>query len=406
MIFAFILYFLANQTQIGWLYIFTASLLGFLIVAFFYSQGMLKPLRVKRLLRPLETTSSNLVTRPGKLHQRGVRDDEDIEDLVVTRPTLYEDDPIEVTLQFEHLGLRPAFLISGYEACPFAPSADQDQPWFIPSLFRNQRLDLSYQTVCHRRGLYVFSALRLETRGPFGLFKTHRAVTVPTEVLISPFYHPLKRLRILEKRQFFENQALRVGAGSEVIGTRDYQPGDSWRKVHWRSTARTGKLVVKEFSDDQDLALTVVMDLSTEANVGQGKFSTFETAVRIAASLGYYATHNKIPFYLLGANQKGMLPATPLSWWACLNYLAKVDNDGQKPLEQVLADLPVLSLVVVLVSNPSELIGKALLALQRRGIPVLPIFITPDGEMLPQAQAAQPANCVGPHNWAAVLEHL
>jgi hypothetical protein len=101
-----------------------------------------------------------------------------------------------------------------------------------------------------------------------------------------------------------------------------------------------------------------------------------------------------------------MLPATSLSWWACLNYLAKVDNDGQKPLEHVLTDLPVLSLVVVLVSNPSEPIVKALLALQRRGIPVLPIFITPDGEMPHQARAVQPAYCVSPHNWAAVLERL
>jgi uncharacterized protein (DUF58 family) len=170
-----------SQSDADWLAIhFSASLLGFLIVAFFYSRGMLKPLRVKRLLRPLVTTSSNLLAAiPRKLHQYEVGDDEDIEDLVATRPTLYEDDPIEVTLQFEHLGLRPAFLVSGYEACPFAPSADQDQPWFIPSLFRNQRLDLSYQTVCHRRGLYVFSALRLESHGPFGLFKTRRAVKVP-----------------------------------------------------------------------------------------------------------------------------------------------------------------------------------------------------------------------------------
>ena len=93
-----------------------------------------------------------------------------------------------------------------------------------------------------------------------------------------------------------------MGRSSQVIGTRDYRPGDSLRQIHWRSTARTGELIVKEFADDQDLSLSVVLDLSEDGSLGEGKHSTFETAIRIAASLGYFANHNNLPFRIVGSS--------------------------------------------------------------------------------------------------------
>ncbi|NJN95197.1 MAG: DUF58 domain-containing protein [Anaerolineales bacterium] len=117
-----------------------------------------------------------------------------------------------------------------------------------------------------------------------------------------------------------------------MIGTREYRSGDSLRQIHWRSTARTGQLVVKEFSDDEQQAFTVVLDLQADLSIGAGKFSTFETAIRLAASIGYYATQKDIPLRLVGSSPKWTPPAMPLGWWGLLNYLAKVQNDGHEPL--------------------------------------------------------------------------
>ncbi len=199
-IFALVIYFLANQTQVGWLYIFTDSLLGFLVVSFFYSRGMLKPLRAKRLVQASALDMARLTTSPHAQRQNGSLtddlNDDLIEDFVDTPPTFYEDDPVQVTLQFSHHGLKPAFLVSGHEWCPFAPPADRDQPLFIPSLFRGGPLDLSYQTTCDRRGRYTFSTMRLASKGPFELFSAQRRLELPTAVLIYPSYHPLKRLRL------------------------------------------------------------------------------------------------------------------------------------------------------------------------------------------------------------------
>jgi uncharacterized protein (DUF58 family) len=399
LILALALYLLANQTQVGWIYIMTNGLVGLLAIAFFYAWGMLKPLHIQRVFQPLSTqrTASSLAS---------YQDQEGDPEL---RPIdFYEDDPIEISLYIKHTGLKPALLISGQEICPFAPPAEQIQPFFVSSLFRGQAVKLAYRTVCYRRGPYHFSTLSLASKGPFGFFGSQRTLAAPGDILIYPYYHPLKRLRLLETKGFTDRLATRPGLGDEVIGAREYRSGDSMRQIHWRSTARAGKFVVKEFSDHDQVTMTVVLDLSVGGNVGEGKFSTFETALRIAASLGYYASQKKIPFYLAGQSQRWKPPAVALSWWSSLNYLARVENDGQKPLADILSTFPPVPFLVALIANPDEPTQRALSSLQQKGIQTLAIFITPDGTTPLSALASSGdrliVRSVSPHNWAEVLD--
>jgi uncharacterized protein (DUF58 family) len=392
LILAGLLYLLANQTQVGWVYVMVAGLVGLLLLNFFYGWGLLKSLRASRNFHNLSPTTAG-------------RSEPDL-----SLPTFHEDDPLEITLQVRHTGWRPLLLVSGTESCPCAPPAEQSQSLFISSLFKNQPLNLSYQTVCDRRGLYRFPPLALASSGPFGFFHAQRRLAVPGEILIYPYYVPLKRLRLLERRGYAQSHRLRVGAGDDLLGVRDYRPGDSLRHVHWRSTARRGKLVVKEFADEEELSLTVVLDLSAGGSVGQGKYATFETAVRLAATFGYYAAHKKIPFYLVGENQQQTVLKMPLSWWAVLNYLAKVQNNGVKPLSQLLDGLPTLPFVVVLISRPDEATAQALTALARRGVGTLAIFITPNGTLPETAAKLTGAElhvaAVSPRNWPELLAEM
>ncbi|MEW5961436.1 MAG: DUF58 domain-containing protein, partial [Chloroflexota bacterium] len=277
-------------------------------------------------------------------------------------------------------------------------------------LFKNQSLDLSYQTCCDRRGLYRFPNLPLDSSGPFGLFRIRRTLAAPGEILIYPAFQPLKRLRLLAQPGFSERQARRAGMSSDILGIREYRPGDSLRQIHWRSTAHTGQLMVKEFADAEQLTMTVVLDLQKGRSAGQGKFSTFETAVRLAASFGYYAGQQNMPFYLAGASLRRPPPRRALGWWGILNYLARVEQDGPEPLASVLGQLPALPFVIVLVSRPDEAIATALSALARQGTRLLAMFITPDGALPEVATGLQSpgltVRAVGPYDWVDVLGGL
>ncbi|MBN1219597.1 MAG: DUF58 domain-containing protein [Anaerolineae bacterium] len=399
------LYFLANQTQVGWLYVLVDGIIGLLIASFFYSRGMLTPIRAKRIFQNLADGQPETNPQAGQNPNNGQTHASDL-----APPTFHEDDPVRVILQFSNIGFRPAFLIRGEEVCPFAPPADQIQPLFVPNLFNQQPVRLSYQTTCDRRGLHAFPKLRLQSKGPFGFFSTRRLLDAPDEILIYPYYHPLKRLRLLETRELAERQTARVGLGTQVVSTREYRPGDSLRQIHWRSTARAGKLIVKEFAQEDQPSLTVVLDLETASSVGQGKFSTFETAIRLAASLGYYATQHDVPFRLAGTSLKWTPPATPLSWWGTLNYLAKVQNDGQEPLAKVIQELPAWPFVVVLISNPNIALARALTTLPPKGTQTLAIFITPTGALPEEFRVSKITGLeirrVSPYNWAEVVEEL
>jgi uncharacterized protein (DUF58 family) len=167
-------------------------------------------------------------------------------------------------------------------------------------------------------------------------------------------------------------------------------------------------LIVKEFADEDRQQLLVVLDLNCEADFGEGKARAFEVSVRIAASLAYYADRGKIPFYLAGASPQWTLPMTALSWWSAMNYLARVNNEGQEPLADFLGriKLPTASFVVVLITQPTEVTVKTLQRLQRAGQQILPIFITLNGDLPDQARSLKKAWAVSPADWAAALDRL
>ena len=89
LIIAAALYFLANQTQVGWLYVITAGIVGLLLAAFFYGRGMLKPIRIERnFRRPPPTGTNGSLPAPAEFVS-----------LELAAPTFHEDDPLDVVLQ-------------------------------------------------------------------------------------------------------------------------------------------------------------------------------------------------------------------------------------------------------------------------------------------------------------------
>lgn len=392
---ALALYFLANQTQVGWVYIISNGIVGLLLATWLYGWGLLRQLDIRRTV--LRLNASTHADWAAELNAP-------VADTNVAANALHENDAVQIKLRLTYGGYRPTFMLHGDDDCPFAPEEEQSQRFFVPFLAAKQTLDLAYQTTCDRRGLHQLKSLPLHTRGPFGLFRTRHTLHDPQAVLVYPDYHPLKRFRLFERHAQAEQQRLKIGAGSEVISLREYRMGDSFRHIHWRSAARRGELIVKEMADDSQLNLTVVLDLSQQGNVGVGKYSTFEVAIRIAATLGYYANQKNIPFHLVGSNRQGRLPQTALSWWGTLNYLAKVRNDGEQPLAHLLSRSVAFSFAVVLVSHPTHEVCQTLTTLARRGATVWPIFVTLDGVLPDHLPMPAHGQVVSPTNWVEMLE--
>lgn len=110
-----------------------------------------------------------------------------------------------------------------------------------------------------RRGVIGATGWSIHTSDPLAFFTGRRACTDSEVALVYPRFAPLSRplpVRELETA----TAAPRAGSGNELFGIREYRAGDSLRRIHWRSSARHGELVVREYEPPGVQTLTIVVD--------------------------------------------------------------------------------------------------------------------------------------------------
>src|SRR5439155_4188029 len=118
---------------------------------------------------------------------------------------------------------------------------------------------------------------------PFGLDRIEQPLSAPGALLIYPRLVELDRLFSESGRLGRDGRRLllRRPAGFDLHSVREYERGESLRKVHWRSTAKRGQLMVKELEDSPRDDVAVVLDADPAAVVGE----SFEVQVRAAGSI-------------------------------------------------------------------------------------------------------------------------
>jgi uncharacterized protein (DUF58 family) len=134
-----------------------------------------------------------------------------------------------------------------------------------------------------RRGLLRLDGLTVARPDPLGLFRAFSEVSLPQSVLILPKRYPLPPIALPGTMKYQQGGialASNVGQSDEFVALRDYRQGDPLRHIHWRSWARAGKPVVKEFEDEFFVRHALVLDTFAE----HAHSDTFEEATSIAAS--------------------------------------------------------------------------------------------------------------------------
>jgi uncharacterized protein (DUF58 family) len=170
-----------------------------------------------------------------------------------------------------------------------------------------ERVRRAYTCRCEERGVYRVGPVRLESGDPFSLFshaeeRPERSLLVvyprllPLPALGLPPKDPLGDLRT--RRRLFEDP-------SRIMGARDLRPGDSFRHVHWKATARQGRLQVKVYEPTTSQNVILCLNVATFAQYWQGtQPEKLERAISVAASLAEWAVEHK---YAVGLIANGAL---------------------------------------------------------------------------------------------------
>ena len=119
------------------------------------------------------------------------------------------------------------------------------------------------RTICRRRGQYTLGPLTLSCGDPLGLFQFTRELRATSSMVVYPAVIPIPSF-VPPLGQLPGGDAVRQRTHyitTNVSGVRDYAPGDSFNRIHWRSTARRGRLIVKEFELDPTADIWIVPDM-------------------------------------------------------------------------------------------------------------------------------------------------
>jgi uncharacterized protein (DUF58 family) len=212
-----------------------------------------------------------------------------------------------------------------------------------PLLRRHGRLRGRYTLRRVPRGRYPVEHAEIVIEDPFGLERVAVEIPAGAAILVYPRLVDLDRLFSESGARTPEGRRLlmRRPTGFDLHSVREYEQGESLRRVHWPSTAKRGQLMVKELEDSPRDETAVLLDADRAVVVGEAADSSFELAVRAAGSIlkSHASRGRRAALLVNGARpQYQRVHSFDGEWHRALGILAAVEADGHVPAANMLAD--------------------------------------------------------------------
>jgi uncharacterized protein (DUF58 family) len=209
----------------------------------------------------------------------------------------------------------------------------------LERLGRHQASSVAYTVRAEVRGRYEVGPLVVRLTDPFGLCELNRAFPSVDHLTVIPQVVSLPGVRLTgEYAGTGESRARSVAVhGEDDAATREYRHGDDLRRVHWRSTARVGELMVRREEQPWDSRATLVLDTRADAHRGEGPTASFEWAVSAIASAATHLRHNGYKLRLAGDLGVDIDANESEGDGAVLDYLAEVKPQRQSDIANLVS---------------------------------------------------------------------
>jgi uncharacterized protein (DUF58 family) len=198
--------------------------------------------------------------------------------------------PLRVRLELQNLARLTTRVLLAEDKVPYALGAP---PRFVlDRMPGSQQAAVTYSLRAEVRGRYPIGPLRLRVADPFGMCELTRSFTAVEHVMVVPRLWELTAVTGGGIWGGAGDSLARAAAvsGEDDIATREYRDGDDLRRVHWRSTAKRGELMVRREEQPRQMRATVLIDTRARGHRGDGPASSFEWAVSAAASVAVHFT--------------------------------------------------------------------------------------------------------------------
>jgi uncharacterized protein (DUF58 family) len=268
---------------------------------------------------------------------------------------------------------NPTNLPSGLPGRAISLGSRAERSWLV-------RLPLT------RRGHFRIEPLLIRTGDPFGFFEASASVGHGVSVVVYPRIERLPLWRLpaanIEGSHAMPERTLQTTPLATTV--RPWAPGDSFNRIHWKSTARHGEIQVKEFDLEQTADVWIFLDLEGAVQAGVGEESTVEVAVRAAASIADRSiVENRAVGMTVNSHRTTVLPADRggRQHMKVMQLLAAVEADGTTPLAETLVStlsrLRRGMTAVVITSSQERDWVRPLATLRGRGVGCVVVSLDP-----------------------------
>jgi uncharacterized protein (DUF58 family) len=239
------------------------------------------------------------------------------------------------------------------------------------------------------RGSFTMPSIGAGRTDPLGLASTRRVVHPAQTVLAYPRFYGLETLALPVGRRYQPGGiplASSLGDSTEFVGTRDFREGDPLRRVHWRSWARRGRPVVKEYHDEYFSRVALVLDTYLPPRPRAADRAGFEAAISLLASIADRMSRSEevVDVVAAGPNLYEVSAGRSLGYLGnVLDVLACLEPCGEPPFEVVaaplLARLARLTTIVAVVLDWDDRREAFLQSVRRMGVAVV-AFVVRSGQ--------------------------
>lgn len=237
-----------------------------------------------------------------------------------------------VTLRLENVTRLPTGLLLIEDTVPYALGV---RPRFVLDRVEPKGVrEIDYRVRSDLRGRFVIGPLSVRIADPFGLVELTRSFTISDNLVVTPQVIALPHVRLSGEWTGGGDSRTRsvAAAGDDDVAPREYRQGDDLRRVHWRSTARYGELMVRREEQQWQSRGALLLDTRRFAHRGEGPRSSFEVAVSAAASIGVHLAHEGLGLRLVTDQGAEHLTDNATSW-SLLDTLAVVKSSPARSLE-------------------------------------------------------------------------
>jgi len=303
--------------------------------------------------------------------------------------------PARVRLELENLTRGFTQVLLAEDGIPY--TLGPSPRFVLARLPGGRRAAVTYTLQTQVRGRYEIGPLRLQLSDPFGLYQLDRAFTATDPLVVVPRTWPLSG-GPAGGHWGGSGEAVHgtaAASGEHDVAIREYRHGDDLRRVHWRSTARRGELMVRRDEQPRQMRATVLLDTRREGHRGEGVASSFEWAVSAAASVAVHLAGMRYAVRLLVDDPAAtwVSPSGDSTTAVLLERLALARLDEASGLTGSMAALQRSrgdGVIVAVLGELDEELAGALAAMRHRGTSGVAMLLrVPEWALLPPGAVAE-----------------